>query len=93
VVAAQVVVVVPTPSAVYQGIPIAVADGKRQLYATDFHGGHIDVFDASFHPVTRQHGDGDGVPFRFEGRLRGLALLGTLTPVAAELVEDNGKAV
>jgi uncharacterized protein (TIGR03118 family) len=74
----QAVVVVTTPGAVYKGLAIAVVDGKRQLYATDFHGGHVDVFDASFHPVTRRHGDGDddGVPFRFRGRLRGLAPFG-----------------
>jgi uncharacterized protein (TIGR03118 family) len=74
--ATQAVVVVTTPGAVYKGLTIAVADGKRQLYATDFHGGHIDVFDASFNPVTRRHGDGDGEPFRFEGRLRGLSPFG-----------------
>ena len=72
----QAVVVARNPGAVYKGIAIAVADGKRQLYATDFHGGHIDVFDASFNPVTRHDGDGDGAPFRSEGRLRGLAPFG-----------------
>jgi uncharacterized protein (TIGR03118 family) len=72
----QAVVVVTTPGAVYKGIAIVDVDGKRQLYATDFHGGHIDVFDASFHPVTRHDGVGDGVPFRFGGRLRGLSPFG-----------------
>jgi uncharacterized protein (TIGR03118 family) len=65
-----------TPGAVYKGIAIAVAGGKRQLFATDFHGGHIDVFDASFNPVTQQHGDADSARFQFEGRLRGLAPFG-----------------
>jgi uncharacterized protein (TIGR03118 family) len=76
VLATQAVVVVTTPGAVYKGIAIAEADGKRQLYATDFHGGHIDVFDASFNAVKRQHGNGNGVPFQFEGRLRGLSPFG-----------------
>ncbi len=70
------VAVATTPGAVYKGIAIAVANGRRQLYATDFHGGHIDVFDASFNPVTRKDGDGDGTPFRFEGHPRGLSPFG-----------------
>ncbi len=74
--ATQAVAVATTPGAVYKGLAIGVEDGKRQLYATDFHGGHIDVFDASFHPLTRRHGDdGDGA-FQFEGRLRGLSPFG-----------------
>ena len=74
--ATDAVAVATTPGAVYKGIAIAVADGKRQLYATDFHGGHIDVFDASFHPVARQAGGDGGEAFRFEGRLRGFSPFG-----------------
>ncbi len=74
--ATDAVAVATTPGAVYKGIAIAVADGKRQLYATDFHGGHIDVFDASFHPVARRAGDDGGEAFRFEGRLRGFSPFG-----------------
>ena len=74
--ATHAVVVVTTPSAVYKGIAIVDVDGKRQLYATDFHAGHIDVFDASFHPVARKGGDEDETPFRFGGRLRGLSPFG-----------------
>jgi uncharacterized protein (TIGR03118 family) len=73
----QALVVVTTPGAVYKGIAIVDVNGKRQLYATDFHGGHVDVFDASFHAVTRQDGDADeDAPFRFGGRLRGLSPFG-----------------
>jgi uncharacterized protein (TIGR03118 family) len=52
-------VVVATPGAVYKGIAIATVDGSPRLYATDFHGGHIDVFDANFQPVTTGKSDGD----------------------------------
>jgi len=57
---AQAQVVVTTVGAVYKGIAIAIVDGNPRLYATDFHGGHIDVFDASFQPVTRGNGNGNG---------------------------------
>ena len=39
------------PAAVYKGLAIASLYGKNYLYATDFHGGKIDVWDASFAPV------------------------------------------
>lgn len=38
--------------AVYKGIAITAAGDGAHLYATDFHNGRIDVFDASFHPVV-----------------------------------------
>ena len=55
----QAQVVVTTAGAVYKGIAIATVDGNRRLYAADFHNGHIDVFDASFQPVTKDKGKGD----------------------------------
>jgi uncharacterized protein (TIGR03118 family) len=36
--------------AVYKGLALANAAGGPQLYATDFVGGHVDVFNSSFHP-------------------------------------------
>jgi uncharacterized protein (TIGR03118 family) len=72
--------VVTTVGAVYKGIAIATVDGKPRLYATDFHNGHVDVFDANFQPVTvgkgsdKGKGDdqGDDNGF-FLGRPRGFA--------------------
>jgi uncharacterized protein (TIGR03118 family) len=56
----QAQVVVTTAGAVYKGIAIATVDGSPRLYATDFHSGHIDVFDANFQPVTRGNSKGNG---------------------------------
>jgi uncharacterized protein (TIGR03118 family) len=72
----QAQVVVTTPGAVYKGIAIAVIDGNPRLYATDFHSGHIDVFDTNFQPVTRGKGNGSGNgddDSFFSGKPRGLA--------------------
>ena len=73
-------IVVTTPGAVYKGIAIATVDGNPQLYAADFHGGHIDVFDTNFQPLTRGKGNGsdngndNGNDERFfSGKPRGLA--------------------
>jgi uncharacterized protein (TIGR03118 family) len=38
--------------AVYKGLALASSGGKNYLYATDFHAGRVDVFDAGFKPVT-----------------------------------------
>ena len=38
--------------AIYKGLAIA----NDRLYATDFHNGRVDVFDASFHPITTAGG-------------------------------------
>jgi len=38
-------------SAVYKGLAIASSNGKNYLYATDFHNGRIDVWDANFTPI------------------------------------------
>ena len=38
--------------AVYKGLAIASSGGANFLYATDFHNGRVDVFDASFTKVT-----------------------------------------
>ncbi len=37
--------------AVYKGLAIASTTAGDRLYATNFHAGTVDVFDASFHPV------------------------------------------
>lgn len=69
------IVVVTTPGAVYKGVAIAINNGQRMLYAANFHSGQIDVFNASFQPVTPgalQSGDDDGA-FRFEGKPRGFS--------------------
>jgi len=38
--------------AIYKGLALAQNGGKDYLYATDFKGGKIDVFDSSFQPVN-----------------------------------------
>jgi uncharacterized protein (TIGR03118 family) len=38
--------------AVYKGLAIASTDGSEQLYAANFHGGTVDVFDSSFKQVN-----------------------------------------
>ncbi len=65
-------VVVNNPGAIYKGVAIATIGGERFLYATDFHAGRIDVFDASFNLVTKGQGAGGSGLFRFEGNPRGL---------------------
>jgi uncharacterized protein (TIGR03118 family) len=44
------VVAVHEPDAVYKGLALATAASGPQLYATDFVGGRVDVFDSSFGP-------------------------------------------
>jgi hypothetical protein len=41
-----------TPGAVYTGLTIATATAGRQIYAADFHGRKVDVFDSNFQPVN-----------------------------------------
>src|SRR6185437_9244108 len=43
---------VTVPGAVFKGLALASNGGANFLYAADFHGGQIDVFDGSFHQVT-----------------------------------------
>jgi uncharacterized protein (TIGR03118 family) len=38
--------------AIYKGLALASTAGANRLYATDFHNGKVDVFDANFAPVT-----------------------------------------
>lgn len=38
--------------AIYKGLASAADGNRRLLYATDFHNGKIDVFDAAFNPVS-----------------------------------------
>ena len=71
----QAQILITTAGAVYKGIAIAMVDGSPRLYATDFHGGHIDVFDANFQPVARGNGGGNGKDSDdsfFSGKPRGL---------------------
>ena len=50
------VVAVHNPDAVYKGLALAEAARGPQLYATDFVGGHVDVFDSSFGPGAASGG-------------------------------------
>jgi uncharacterized protein (TIGR03118 family) len=45
-----------THDAIYKGLALAGNGSGHFLYATDFHDARIDVFDASFHPVTAPGG-------------------------------------
>ena len=49
---ASVVVNRSAQNAVYKGIAIASNNGANQLYATDFHNGRVDAFDANFQLVN-----------------------------------------
>ncbi len=42
----------PAHGAVYKGLAIDSATNGQFLYATNFHGGTVEVFDSSFHAVT-----------------------------------------
>jgi len=44
--------------AVYKGLAIATTAAGDRLYATNFHAGTVDVFDAAFHPVPGGFSDG-----------------------------------
>jgi len=43
--------------AVYKGLAIAATAAGDRLYATNFHAGTVDVFDAAFHPVPSGFSD------------------------------------
>lgn len=45
---AQVAVNRSAANAVYKGLAMATSNGANFLYATDFHNGHVDVFDKNF---------------------------------------------
>ena len=49
----QAQVAVTVPGAVFKGLAIADTATGPQLYATDFHNGRVDVWDAGFAPVQR----------------------------------------
>jgi len=49
---AQVVVDNSPAGAVYKGLAFAVTQSGARLYATDFHNGHVDVFDSSWSAVA-----------------------------------------
>jgi uncharacterized protein (TIGR03118 family) len=42
----------PAHGAIYKGLAIDSETNGQFLYATDFHNGNVDIFDASFHAVT-----------------------------------------
>ena len=42
----------PAHGAIYKGLAIDSSTNGQFLYATDFHGGAVDIFDSSFHAVT-----------------------------------------
>jgi uncharacterized protein (TIGR03118 family) len=48
--------VVPSSGAIYKGLAIATKGNEPLLYAADFHGAKVDVFDKSFAPVTAPGG-------------------------------------
>ena len=62
-----------TPGAIYKGLAIAQTPQGTRLYATDFHGAKIDVFDEQFAPVKlagsvqRQRTPGRLCPVRHPG--------------------------
>jgi len=58
------ILAVQTSGAVYKGLAIATdSGGVTRLYAPNFHAGTVDVFDASFSPVTTAGGFADnGLP-------------------------------
>jgi uncharacterized protein (TIGR03118 family) len=51
---------VTTPGAIYKGLTIASTRKGPRLYAADFHGAKIDVFDSTFAPVNRPGAFTDG---------------------------------
>jgi uncharacterized protein (TIGR03118 family) len=56
----------PAHGAVYKGLAVASTASGDFLYAADFHNNHVDVFDASFHPVSVAGAFIDpGLPARF----------------------------
>jgi len=57
---AQVAVDNSPSGAIYKGLAIATtSSGGNRLYATNFHAGTVDVFDAQFHPVAAAFTDPD----------------------------------
>src|SRR5205814_4330551 len=49
-------VVVSNPGAAYKGLAYAITPTGPQIYATDFVGGHVDVYDSNWHAVTTPGG-------------------------------------
>lgn len=43
----------PAHGAIYKGLAVAQTESGDFLYAADFHNNHVDVFDSTFHPVTK----------------------------------------
>jgi len=55
----QAVVVATGQGAIYKGLAIAQFRGADYLFATDFHNGKVDVYDAKFN-LVKKRSDGDG---------------------------------
>ena len=70
----QTMVVASKDTAVYKGLATATVGGANYLYATDFHNGTVDVYDANFQLVGR-HGSNETEMSRYcrNHRLRGFA--------------------
>lgn len=57
---------VTVPGAVFKGLALATNNGQQQLYATDFVGGQVDVFNSSWGPGTASGGFKDpNLPSQF----------------------------
>jgi uncharacterized protein (TIGR03118 family) len=72
----QAIVVATNPGAVYTGMAIASVNGKNRIYAADFKGRKIDVYDSKFQLISGDNGlgddDGDTI-FRFPAALQDYA--------------------
>jgi uncharacterized protein (TIGR03118 family) len=83
---AQVAVDNSPSGAIYKGLAIATTSSGDRLYATDFHNGRVDVFDAQFHPVAAAFTDPDlpagYAPF-------GIRVLGGVIYVTYALQDDD----
>jgi len=60
--AAKIVADLSTVDAVYKGCTIAADGGSNFLYAANFKGGTIDVFDKSFNPVPGRSFSDPSIP-------------------------------
>ncbi|HTI98772.1 MAG TPA: TIGR03118 family protein [Dongiaceae bacterium] len=76
-----------TAGAIYKGLALGNAAGSNYLYATDFHNGKVDVFDAAFSPVAWPGAFTDpNLPPGFAPF--GIAVLGTNVFVTYALQDD-----
>jgi hypothetical protein len=45
-----------SPGAVFKGLALGSLNGQKVLFAANFRGGSVDVFDAGFNPVSMDAG-------------------------------------